>query len=67
MRKPPKVGAIVEVRTSWGNGPVVKGRVVSFDRKGHHGRDVFDYVVIVPAAGYPVGAQHWAYLEQLDV
>lgn len=65
MRKQFKVGDTVTVATSWGRGILVEAKIVNYERNGRKGRDVIDYSVTKAAPGYPIGAQHWAYTDQI--
>ena len=62
----PIVGRIYNIKTSWGNGPAVKARIVDYIPGGHHQKDLVDYVVLKEAPGYPIGATHWAYIYQIE-
>ena len=65
-KRKPEVGRIYNIRTSWGRGVTVQGKVTEFVRGGHHQKDIVDYVVVKEAQGYPVGATHWAYPHQIE-
>ena len=68
-RRKPEVGKIYNIRTSWGRGVTVRGKVTEFisgGHGGHHQKDIVDYVVVKEAPGYPVGATHWAYIHQIE-
>ena len=65
MKKQFKVGDTVTVATSWGRGIWVEAKIVGYERGGRKGRDVIDYKVIKAEPGYPVGAVHWAYTDQI--
>ena len=38
-RRKPEVGKIYNIRTSWGRGVTVQGKVIEFVRGGHHQKD----------------------------
>ena len=61
-KRRPKVGSIYNIKTSWGRGVTVRGKVTEFIRGGHHQKDIVDYVVVKEAPG----ATHWAYTYQIE-
>ena len=66
-RRRPKVGSIYNIKTSWGNGPVVKAKIIDYIPSGHHGKTIVDYQVVTnDVPGYPIGATHWAYIYQIE-
>ena len=65
-KRRPIVGKVYNIKTSWGNGPTVKARIIDYIPAGHHGKTIVDYVVLKEASGYPVGATHWAYIHQIE-
>ena len=65
-KRRPIVGRVYNIKTSWGRGVTVRGKVTEFIRGGHNQKDIVDYVVVKEAPGYPVGATHWAYPYQIE-
>ena len=66
-KRRPIVGKVYNIKTSWGRGVTVQGKVIEFVRGGHHQKDIVDYVVVNDdVKGYPIGATHWAYLHQIE-